>query len=954
MTSIEELDLIVPGRVVRMRERLWRIDRVLEDAFAATPLDGRDTDERRFHPLLEHIESGEVPLPGPDSIGSPQEQQLILDAYRLSLLHGTAPILGLQRSRAIPTDYQLVPLLLAMGEERVRMLIADSVGTGKTIEAGLVLAELLARGRARRILVAVPANLREQWQDALDHFFHISSVVVAGHLIPALQRQLLPGQSVWSANDVVVASIDYLKTRTQTVLAHSWDAIVIDEAHLCAKPHTQSQSNTPDMERWRFAESAAHHCKHLLLLTATPHNGYSDSYGSLLTMLHSSLVSETPTGVSIHREAAKKHVVQRRRDDIEAWYRERDMESPFPKRDPDEILVPIMESRSRGASERLSDMGILLAELGGYTDSLLGQTTQGQINGWIAAHLQRRALSSPRAIQRSLAARLRSVTTRVATDSDRRATAEARATVADLFDSADATDEEQVARLDNSASSLGVGEEVGQLERLLELARRVTPAKDPKLKVLLQQIPRRLAVHPHARRVIVFTKYKDTLDYLVENLQSPPARLRDFLPSGTEVFAIYGNMTLSQRSDVLTAFERCPVAVLVATDCISEGLNLQHTSAELFHYELPWNPNRLEQRNGRIDRFGQREKTVGIRTLVYDEPLDTALLELIVRKSEQMRKDYGFVPPFLANPDILMHVTRIGSQHRRQLTLFESAITQEGRQNVADESVGTDDLLDHDRLERIREDSFYGHSQISLALVEGALQRSRQEVGSPETLEAFFRQSVDHLHGVLVQNVGPRLLRLTGSSDELIDVPPPTPEKVLSFYPEAGVADPTVEVLDVAHPLIRRLVDISRDRAANPDATGRVAGAVADLEVVTVVLHVLARYVAAGDPPVLLEEIIPVSLPVWGNDEVPPGAQLLTSADSNHGRPHAELAEATRAVLARDDLRPTVASVVQERAAALAVKHSALEEEWAQGLDHVEPVSWDVVAATICFPRNTP
>lgn len=425
MALTEQENLLVPGKVVRIRERLWRIDRVLEKEFAATPLDGRDTDERRFHMLLEHVESGEVPLPGAESIGSPQEQKLILDAYRLSLLHGTAPILGLQRSRAIPTDYQLVPLLLAMGEERVRMLIADSVGTGKTIEAGLVLAELLARGRVRRILIAVPANLREQWQDALDHFFHISSVVVAGHLMPALQRQLLPGQSVWSANDVVVASIDYLKTRTQTVLAHGWDAIVIDEAHLCAKPHTQSQSSIPDMERWRFAEAAALNCKHLLLLTATPHNGYSDSYSSLFTMLDSSLVSETPAGVAIRREAAKKHVVQRRRDDIEAWYREREMESPFPKRDPDEILVPIMESRSRGISERLSEMGILLAELGGYTDSLLGQATQGQINGWIAAHLQRRALSSPRAIQRSLAARLKSVTAQLATDSDRRTTAEA-------------------------------------------------------------------------------------------------------------------------------------------------------------------------------------------------------------------------------------------------------------------------------------------------------------------------------------------------------------------------------------------------------------------------------------------------------------------------------------------------------------------------------------------------
>jgi hypothetical protein len=316
-----------------------------------------------------------------------------------------------------------------------------------------------------------------------------------------------------------------------------------------------------------------------------------------------------------------------------------------------------------------------------------------------------------------------------------------------------------------------------------------------------------------------------------------------------------------------------------------------------------------------------------------------------------MRKDYGFVPPFLANPDILMHVTRIGSQHRRQMSLFESVAIEEDGQSVIEESVGPDDLLDHDRLERMRQDSFYGHAQISLTLVEGALQRSRDEVGSPETVERFFRQSIDSLHGIRVEDAGPELIRLVGTSDELVDVALP-PEAIMSFYAEAGMNDPAVEVLDVAHPLVRRLVDISRDRAANPDATGRIAGAIADTEVVAMVLHVLARYVAAGDPPVLLEEILHVSLPVWGDDLVPTGPQLISTISYDHGRPHGELAEAGGSALNRVDLRPTVEKLVAERAAALGAKHSALEEEWARGLDRVESVSWDVVAATICFPRG--
>jgi superfamily II DNA or RNA helicase len=144
-------------------------------------------------------------------------------------------------------------LLMTLSTDRVRLLIADAVGTGKSVEAGLIVAELIARGLAQRVLVCVPAPLREQWRDSLDHFFHLDSTIVAGPLLPALERRLLPGQSVWSAHDIVVASIDYLKTRPETVLSHSWDVVLIDEAHLCARPHTYG---TGRLETSPFAVSS--------------------------------------------------------------------------------------------------------------------------------------------------------------------------------------------------------------------------------------------------------------------------------------------------------------------------------------------------------------------------------------------------------------------------------------------------------------------------------------------------------------------------------------------------------------------------------------------------------------------------------------------------------------------------------------------------------------------------
>ena len=207
--TTDQDSLLVPGKVVRLRERLWRVD--YRDVRFWRDSPGR----ARYSRVAISPGAGNGgawdSLPDTRALGDDRQQQLLLDAYKFSLLHGTAPILGLQRSRAIPTDFQLVPLLMALNTERVRLLIADDVGTGKTVEAGLILAELLARGRARRILIVVPANLRDQWRDTLETMFHIAGTVVAGHLLPALERRLLPGQSVWAAQDVVIASIDYLR-----------------------------------------------------------------------------------------------------------------------------------------------------------------------------------------------------------------------------------------------------------------------------------------------------------------------------------------------------------------------------------------------------------------------------------------------------------------------------------------------------------------------------------------------------------------------------------------------------------------------------------------------------------------------------------------------------------------------------------------------------------------------
>jgi hypothetical protein len=164
---------------------------------------------------------------------------LLLAAFRLALIHGAAPLVSLQRSRVIPKDYQIVQVVMALRQPRVRMLIADDVGLGKTIEAGLIVTELLARGLANRLLVICPANLREQWQEALDYFFHLDARIISSRHIREMERELPAGANPWAHCRALITSVDFAKQPALKgqILEQRWDIVIVDEAHAAAKPH---------------------------------------------------------------------------------------------------------------------------------------------------------------------------------------------------------------------------------------------------------------------------------------------------------------------------------------------------------------------------------------------------------------------------------------------------------------------------------------------------------------------------------------------------------------------------------------------------------------------------------------------------------------------------------------------------------------------------------------------
>ena len=924
------------GSVVRLRNRIWRVDRLDDREFWATPLDGRDIRRWRFLRSLEEqdVRPGELPPPDPKTVSDPAKQDLLLRAYRLSLIHGSAPFLGLQRSRAIPEPFQLVPLLMSLDMPAVRLLIGDDVGVGKSIQAGLIVSELMARGAAERLLVVVPAALREQWQETLDRFFHLEAVIMAGHTRPALERQLLPGQSPWDAYPVIVTSIDYVKKRISEVLAHRWDAIIVDEIHSAQRPHVWGGSySSLQKERWEFLEAVGKspNVRHLVGLSATPHPGHTDCFASLLEVLNPKTVNP---GGTINREVAHKHVVQRRRKDIKAWY---GTGAPFPERDPKDLIIPLTKAEKT-----------LFEGLRAYSKTLT-ETEGGTVGQWVSLHLQRRALSSPGAILASLGERRNAARKRInsqtgAAPADE---TEAESIVLDQDSTQDLDDENRWKRMDTAAVA-GNSKELVEIDNLIALAKKVTAKQDGKLQRLLTILPEVLKRHPRAPRALIFTRYKDTLGYLVKALEKEAKS--DGPLRGLQVFSIFGDMNQKERRATYRAFETADKAVCIGTDCISEGLDLQRGCAELIHMELPWNPNRLEQRNGRLDRYGQPEAKVGIFTLVREDQLDIAILKVLVEKAGRIREQHGFCPiMFSSARELKRLIKEFGATSEAYLPGFEQldalpGVIQDGDSDIAS--------TERERITRIHDESFYGQEQIRLPQVEQALQQTYRTVGAPAEIQAFVLSALEQFRASTLQQAdGTWKLTLRGTAfNDLND------ELICTFDPKIARDDPDLDLLDLAHPLVRRLVEGVQHTLAGTES-GRVAARGSkEVKEVTAVVHILARFVTASEPPVLMEELIPLAFKPYGGKLVDKDPmELLRAAPQPHQFTAKDVTEAAADALVAPGLKDLIDQAVQGRRQKLAERQSEIARmasQWAVGMDDVRVASVDLLTLTLLIPHG--
>jgi superfamily II DNA or RNA helicase len=613
-------------------------------------------------------------LPSPaDGFDDPGQLDAFLDAVRWGAI-ASADKTVLQapfRSGIQIEDYQLDPVVRALSMPRTNLLIADDVGLGKTIEAGLVMQELMLRYRARTMLIVCPAGLTLQWHDEMRDKFGLAFRIVDAELLRELRRSRGLYANPWTHYPRLIVSIDWLKRdRPMRLLREilpiapkyprTFDMLVVDEVHTCA-PSGRGKYAVDSM-RTQAIRTLAPHCEHRLFLSATPHNGYLESFTALLELLDDQRFMRN---VRPNEKQLATIMVRRLKRDLPPRW---DGSPRFPHR-----VTSYLEARhtneERHAHELLADYAASRRKAAG------GET--GAAADFVITLMKKRLFSSPKAFAETIETHLRTMTAR---------SRQSAGSAVGQEPGKDGADE--LSGLDRAVNRAGMRILTPLIERLeetadddaayrqseteaLHVARRMIPPLSAHERDLLEQLgawARQAQDRPDAKltafrawldpimekspdeRVIVFTEYRDTQRWLHERLIGggiPPERIAQ----------LYGGQDLAEREHIKSVFQESPdfspVRILLATDAASEGINLQAHCHRLLHWEIPWNPNRLEQRNGRIDRHGQHAPEVNVFHFVpagwqaAQPPAGSALedelyfLSVAVRKVEQIREDLG-------------------------------------------------------------------------------------------------------------------------------------------------------------------------------------------------------------------------------------------------------------------------------------------------------------------------
>lgn len=598
-----------PGDLVRARGREWvALPSPQDGILALRPLSGSESDTVILDPTLEilPVEPARFDLPTNPTTTVQAKAALLADAMRLTLRRGAGPFRSAAQLAFEPRTYQLVPLLMALRLSVPRLLIADDVGIGKTIEAGLILRELMDRGEVDAFSVLCPPHLVEQWVGELKSRFGIDAVAVTSGTASRLERGLPLAQTLFSAYPYTVVSLDYIKAekRREGFARACPDFVIVDEAHACVGTHQGRQ------QRFELLSGLARDLdRRMILLTATPHSGDEEAFARLLSLIEPSFASMSFLDAR-YRERLARHFVQRRRIDLVSgeWHENR----AFPKHETTEFPYRLSKAH-------LDFQEAVLDYCLGVVSRAGGGQRERRLAFWGTLALMRCVGSSP-------AAGLSALRNRVSNETDR--------LERQVYDE-DSEDEDAV---DIEPGAAFVADR--ELLALVRRAESLVAEPDPKLAALVAALT---PLIKKGANPVVFCRYLATAEHVRDGLRKAFPKLT--------IESVTGVLTPDERRDRVTDMaptdEQKPgQRLLVATDCLSEGINLQQLFDTVVHYDLSWNPTRHQQRQGRVDRFGQPADLVrSIMMFSPDSAIDGAVLDVILRKAEEIREATGVTVP---------------------------------------------------------------------------------------------------------------------------------------------------------------------------------------------------------------------------------------------------------------------------------------------------------------------
>jgi SNF2 family DNA or RNA helicase len=671
--------------------------------------------------------------------------RLVSEAKRISLAYLFDPFLAVQTSNLDPLPHQIDAVYDKMlPRQPLRFLLADDPGAGKTIMAGLFCKELMIRGDVERCLVISPGSLVEQWQDELWQKFGLNFEILTRDMIEAARSG-----NPFAERPLLIARLDHLSRNEDLqakLQATDWDLVIVDEAHKMSAHYISGE--VKETKRYKLGRLAGSVARHFLLMTATPHAGIDEDFQLFLALLDADRFEGRPRDSThtIDTSDLMRRLVKEKllKFDGTPLFPERRAYSPtYPPSDDEALLYKRV---TEYVKEEMNRAERLKAE---------GEGRRGAVVGFALTTLQRRLASSPEAIFQSLVRRRKRLVDRVADERMQRRGAEVAAALGtpsvpdefsgdDDFDVDDLPDselEELEEQLVDQASAAGtiteLEAEITSLTDLVDLAGQVRASgvdrKWEELSSLLQHTPEMFDSYGSRRKLIIFSEHRDTLNYLVE-------RLRTLLGRSEAVVSIHGGMGREERRKAQEAFTQDKdVLVLVATDAAGEGINLQRAHL-MVNYDLPWNPNRIEQRFGRVHRIGQTE-VCHLWNLVAEDTREGQVFQRLFEKLEEQRQALGdqvfdvLGESFRGKSlrDLLIEAVRYGEEPATKAKLRE----------VVDATVG-------DALRAVVHERALVHDVMTIADVErirDEMERAEARKLQPHFIRAFFLEAFALLGG---------------------------------------------------------------------------------------------------------------------------------------------------------------------------------------------------------------